>query len=201
MEPQEGGLRPDALKHSHLSRQEEQPVDVKKYANNPNTKQPISQSLRNAIAADSKWDQQADQTISDAIFSEVEEQILADLSKLKHPYHDKHPTQNVIAGVTELAELAGLDEAEKQLLRVAALFHDYDHAGNTFRQTVADAVRNDISNEEYAAIKADEAVGQYLSVPQRLQLQGIILATSFAQSNPDNLPDSSYQRDLSLIHI
>jgi len=170
-------------------------VKVIKFANNPNTKNHLSESLRDLIQADKDWDTYEDREVPENLYTKIEKSVLKDLDKLSHPYHNKQHTQNVISRAMELAESAQLGSKDKQLLRIAALFHDYDHAGNTFRQSVEGCERNDISNEEFAAIKADEIVGNLLSPCQRLSLQGMILATSFAQNNPDMLPDYSYQRD------
>ena len=89
----------------------------------------------------------------------------------------------------ELARAARLDPICAQILELAALFHDYGHAGNTYRQLVPTALRSDLSNEEYSALRADEIVGERLNVQQRVALQGLILATSFGQANLERIPE------------
>jgi len=63
----------------------------------------------------------------------------------------------------------------------------------TIRQLVEGVDRRDLSNEEYAALKADEILRGQLSIAQRLTIQGLILATSFGQGG--KLPYPSYNRN------
>jgi hypothetical protein len=113
---------------------------------------------------------------------------IAAMEGAPHPYHNAVHVRRVLERVRELSRVASLSPLDTQLLELGAAFHDFGHAGNTYRQLVPSAPRNDLSNEEFAALAADEAVATYLAPCQRRALQGLILATSFGQGDPEGIP-------------
>lgn len=116
---------------------------------------------------------------------------LAEIGRLPHTYHSRVHTEKVMARSLELGQDSGLNEYELQQLYLAALFHDYGHAGQAYRQLTSGIDHPNLSNEEYAALKADEFLAPYLSVPQRLEIQGMILGTTFMQGNRALFPPTN----------
>ncbi|NNM15688.1 MAG: HD domain-containing protein, partial [Bacteroidia bacterium] len=56
--------------------------------------------------------------------SQYVKQLLADKLDKKRVYHSLDHTQRIVAAVDKIAEGNGLDDKEKQKLRIAAWFHD-----------------------------------------------------------------------------
>ena len=110
---------------------------------------------------------------------------LNELGVTVNQYHNRQHTEQVIQCCEILAKSTKLSLEDQQLLILAALFHDFGHSGTRRRQHTDNVQRNDISNEEFACIEADERLAEKLSVLQRIELQGLILATSFGQQDPD----------------
>jgi len=101
---------------------------------------------------------------------------------LHYPYHNcKH-----IRGVVQRAKLfsreAKLNPEERSIILIAAAYHDYGHCGARFRQ-LCRAKRNDLSNEEFAALCADKKIRNYFPPEVRIEIQNAILATSFGQND------------------
>lgn len=161
---------------------------------NPNLKSIISPALKSAIVYEGNLETSGSLGLSNDQFEEIKENILEKIAALNLPYHNEKHTLKVLARVQTLAEVIGLDESEIRLLSLAALFHDYGHSGNSYRQATQ-ADKNNLSNEEYAALIADEHLLLYLNVRERLVLQGLVLSTSFDQKSLEDVPNSSYQRD------
>lgn len=126
--------------------------------------------------------------LSAAQRSELVRWGVAQMNEGGHVYHNAVHVQRVIERVNLLAQAAALDPREAQLLELGAAFHDLGHSGCTYRQLVPGAPRSDLSNEEYAAIRADEQLAGCLCPAQRLTVQGLILATSFGQADPEGIP-------------
>lgn len=119
--------------------------------------------------------------------------ILAALERdcAENPYHTAAHTEEVEDRFLGLAAAARLNPAARQLGGLGALLHDYGHAGRTIRQeTPATTDRTDLSNEEYAALKADELLKDSLTDAQITTVQVGILGTTFGQG-----PTSSHPRE------
>ena len=158
-------------------------------AGNPNYSRVMSPELYAKVVEDAGAFVRYEKTINPGDLIAVEQIVRAELKRLGNPYHGWSHTQQVRQRAAFLAEMAGLADQERVLLDLAALFHDFDHCGSTHRQLVKTAVRNDMSNEEFAALQADLYLGDYLGVRQRLQLQGLILSTSAGQADAAGLPE------------
>ena len=170
-------------------------IELRGMTDNPNTAVILSPLLQQAQEANPEWLLEESKEIDEDRYQTIVGRVLQDLSQLPHAYHNVEHTRTVLGRVEKLASQSSLDASQTRMVQLAALFHDYGHAGQTFRQEVIGVDRSDLSNEEYAAIIADEMLGEYLSVPQRVQLQGLILATTFGQQNAAAIPDASYLRD------
>ncbi|MDO8648216.1 MAG: HD domain-containing protein [Candidatus Peregrinibacteria bacterium] len=133
--------------------------------------------------------------IHDEQLEQWEREVLVDIERdaAELSYHNDQHTREVIARVKNLASHSKLSPQQQKLLVLAALFHDYGHAGQTIRQTSPkkDIHGEDLSNEEFAARKAREKLGASLSVGQIIRLQEMILRTSFGQ----NVQGSPHYRD------
>jgi hypothetical protein len=87
-----------------------------------------------------------------------------------------------------LSKEAYLSTRETFLLRIAALCHDLAHCGSTYRQIRSLADYPELSNEEYAALLADEVLQGVVCIEDRIAIQDLILATSFGQLDSSGLP-------------
>lgn len=112
-------------------------------------------------------------------------ETLNEIGDTANLYHNRHHTEQVIQCCKIMAKSTKLPPEDQQLLILAALFHDFGHSGTRLRQYTDHVQRTDISNEEFACIAADERLAKKLSLSQRIELQGLILATSFGQQDPD----------------
>ena len=158
---------------------------------NPNTQTIISPDLRLAMQSQ-KPGPRPDRVLPEELFVSLKAKILTEQRENGHDYHNDIHALTVMRRVSRLCDSLQdpVIESERQLLQIAALMHDYGHAGRLERDLAEQAERPDLSNEEYAALKADEFFGRHLSLDQRLRLQGLILATSyyFASQNGNSQP-------------
>jgi hypothetical protein len=147
---------------------------------NPNTQTVISPDLRLAIQSQ-KPGARPDRILPEELFVALKAKILTEQRENGHDYHNDMHALTVMRRVARLCDSLQdpVTDAERQLLQIAALMHDYGHAGRLERNLAEHAERPDLSNEEYSALKADEFFGRHLSLDQRLRLQGLILATSY----------------------
>ncbi len=159
------------------------------WQSSPNLQKVQSSSLFDAIIATQRSMDEAPVLLSQSHFAAITNAVLADIGRLTNAYHNRLHTEQVMACCQILATAAQLSALDTQTLLLGGLFHDFDHPGTTLRQKVPSAIRNDLSNEEFAAIKADEVIDSALSPKQRLQLQGLILATSFGQKTAASLDE------------
>lgn len=90
-------------------------------------------------------------------------------------YHDVgHTEHDVLPAVTRLARLAGLSDADRQLLEVAAAYHDLGH------------VQNHIGHEQIGVSVIDDVLpGFGFGARDIERISGMILATQLPQS-PQN---------------
>lgn len=126
------------------------------------------------------------------LLSTLREEVLSNLPN--HPYHNRAHTEAVMMRMrliaSHTAPFIGKDAAE--LLEIAALFHDYDHAGRTLRQTVVDT---DQSNEERSVEFMRERLASYLTESEIERIAGAILATAFGQDDESRPYYRSYPAD------
>ncbi len=117
------------------------------------------------------------------IFQKIKKKVFSDLKKLKHTYHNYQHTKAVIRRTKTLCSqlTTPFSSEDQQLLEVAALMHDYDHSGTLRRNQRQDLELHTLSNEEFAALKADELFREHLDKSQREKLKSLILATTFFQ--------------------
>jgi len=165
----------------------------KDLAANPNCQRAISRDLFDAVTTKANWITNPRPTpdIYEPGGGEAElliAQVLADLGDLKHPYHTRWHTEEVLLCFNLLVENAEVP-VNAYVGKMAALFHDHSHCGRTYRQLDDQITGSDLSNEEFAAFVADSFLKSDLSVRERLELQGLILATSFGQANAATLPN------------
>lgn len=107
--------------------------------------------------------------------------------KKKLAYHNLNHTLSVVKRVRSLLKKTKWQESEKQLVLIAAMFHDYQHGYMAYTRN------KDFSNEEKSAIQADlfaKKVG--LTLSQRVQLYGMIISTTFSQ--PSIYPQTKYEK-------
>lgn len=180
--------RPQQEKPIHEQPSQQQPgVPAQHPSENANTQRIFSEALQRDLQNPNT--QGIRKPLTDADFSMLKYRVLSSMPNL--PYHNREHVELVMHRVEEAARACGRTEREVTLLKLAAMYHDYDHAGNTYRQDVPGADRNDLTNEEYAAIAADNDLKDYLTVDERVTLQGLILATSFGQNQ--NALDAAFK--------
>jgi len=97
---------------------------------NPNTQTPISSTLASDLAANPNWKREKPIALLDAVVDQLKARVLSDIAKVEHAYHNLDHTLGVMARVTALAQMADISVVDRQLLLLAAMFHDYGHAGN-----------------------------------------------------------------------
>jgi hypothetical protein len=110
-------------------------------------------------------------------------------------YHNYIHSYTVEERVQRLCEFANVPPYEMRLLQIAALMHDLFHSGDVYRQRTSPETYPDLSNEEYSAVAGDKMLGKYLSLSERVALQGLILATTFCQDKISDLPNPDMFRD------
>jgi hypothetical protein len=99
-----------------------------------------------------------------------------------HDYHNYGHGCQVYSFTRILLEmLKDVASADKLVTLTGALLHDYGHCGAPYRQVLLPF--SWLSNEEFACWDVDDLVSPVFSTGYRLQLQGIILSTSFGQNN------------------
>jgi len=162
------------------------------FANNPNTKNIISSLLREEMILSLGWEYAEDENVSSAWLQSLENEILAELDQLPNPFHNGNHSRRVRDRTVKYARHALFPEAQVSLLHISALFHDYGHAGTRFRQLAQDSHHQKLSNEEFSALEADRHLTGKLTLKQRLQVQGLILSTSFGQDDLQKLPQSPF---------
>jgi len=124
--------------------------------------------------------------LSEEAYATLREKVLADIARDcdKNPYHNRAHTEGVERRFLELAKLAGFSPSETQIGAIAALFHDYGHAGQTVRQeTSVSLPQKDLSNEEFAALMVDTFLADKMPKDVIAFVQSAILGTSFGQSS------------------
>lgn len=136
--------------------------------------------------------------LSQEVFDDLRLGVLdrQSMTQKENAYHNHEHTKDVERRFLELAEMLDLRPREIQLGRIAALFHDDGHCGDTIRQ---DSVRGSyISNEEYAAYVATENLKDLEGFTEDdiTFVQSAILSTSFGQADPDH----PYQRNYDAHH-
>ncbi len=154
----------------------------------PNTNHILSASLGEALRNSATAGSPATALPPNDIIEVTIQNALEAQSPLSHPYHNRKHVEHVIRRSREFAALTQLNAEDQTVLILAASFHDYGHCGVGYRQLCTNAPRNDLSNEEYAALCADEALTGAFSPQMRLAVQGAILATSYAQHDKNVLP-------------
>ena len=157
---------------------------------NPNTVVILSPTLAEAIAS---GQEDVEQEISQELVDQQELFVVAAMAKLGNPFHNERHVLEVAQRAYSMAMNAGqYTQNELRLLYLAALYHDFDHAGVTYRQLVKGG---EFSNEEVAAIAFDEQLGRHLGISQRVTAQGLIVSTSFGQLGNAKLPKPELKRD------
>ncbi len=127
--------------------------------------------------------------IPEAEMQKIKARVFDRLAELPHAYHNlAHTKDRVLPCAIEYAREARLSPVDAQLLELAALYHDDQHAGATYRQLVRYVIGPRHSNEELAAIQAIDETKDLLSAAQSNILRDAILATSFGQNQIDKLP-------------
>lgn len=95
-------------------------------------------------------------------------------------YHNADHLKEVVSRTDNLlSQLQGIEPGARQLMLIAAAFHDFGHPGKSKRDEP-----DGFSSEEYSAQFADqfaETLG--LSVRQRVELYGLIIGTTFGSKN------------------
>jgi hypothetical protein len=158
---------------------------------NPNTRCIISPKLVEDMAGTPGWEYEAPIMVSEDVLADLISEVLSEYPIW--PYHSRTHIESVLARVERLAFHAGLDAYDTQILKLGALFHDYDHCGFTLRQVIQGG---DWSNEEVSAYLTDLRVSSLLTVRQRVILQGLILATAFGQRDEAGLKEKYPTLDL-----
>jgi hypothetical protein len=109
--------------------------------------------------------------------------LLSRLGGSENTYHEEGHSKEVVmrtgALLDNLADPDMLTDRQKDLVLEAALRHDDDHAGDTYRQR---AVGGELSNEEVAAAHAIEELRGVATAEELEFVEGLILATSFGQN-------------------
>ncbi len=172
---------------------------------NPNTQEVISPLLRLALASPTK-EASSLTPLNDAEFDRLK---ISALSRIReecdvNPYHNSQHIELVLKTIDTIIQNLSekISQREATLLRLAALYHDFGHPGKTIRSTVnRDIPRKDLSNEEYAALIADQDLQNHLTAKERLDLQGLILATTFGQAEKPYKPTTKLERLLAFADI
>ncbi|MBF0433707.1 MAG: HD domain-containing protein [Fibrobacteria bacterium] len=111
-------------------------------------------------------------------------------SKRRLPYHNVKHSRSVFNRVVQLTRGSDLARSDIQLIKLAALFHDYVH-GFSFSHSKL----KHLSFEEQSAVYADKygkKIG--LSTRQRIVVYGLIISTTF--SKPHINPDTRLEKIL-----
>jgi hypothetical protein len=112
-----------------------------------------------------------------------------------NPYHNAEHAAEVADRLEVLLKKLNLEAWRADVLRVAALFHDFGHSGRTMRDA-----NDGLTNEEYAAVQADAYAKQKgFSVYQRILLQGEIIGTTFG--NAEVKPETYEEKTLAIADI
>jgi len=130
--------------------------------------------------------------INERKLKQVYHDVLFDIrtfdKKRKLPYHNVNHTINVYKRVVHLLKKSKLNKSDAMIVRIAALFHDYEHGIRDGK-----IPRDGLTFEERSAIKADKFVKKLgFSMNQRLKLYGAILSTTF--SNPNIHPSTPMEK-------
>jgi hypothetical protein len=157
------------------------------FEENPNTRYIISPVLKSEIEqAQPGWEDDTDHLIAADWMCSIQSQVIRSLDRLPHPYHNGNHTVAVMRRALTYVGAKSEYQEKLDLVKLAALFHDYEHIGKGIRQIVCP--EDSRSNEEVAVQKFDSICGPKLTLRQRLEAQGLILSTSFGQNNPATLP-------------
>jgi hypothetical protein len=162
------------------------PWAPQEFLQNPCTAIVVSPDLHTALEAEPSWARTAPIVWEEREFLKLRAAIDLRLDALRHPYHRKQHCWDVEVRFIEIAYALSLSEADQQLGQVACLAHDLDHSGLLIRQKVSGLQYPSYSNEEFTCLGADQLSRDYLGTKQRLQLQGMYLATSHAQDKLDS---------------
>lgn len=137
-----------------------------------------------------------DEELKSALNGIVNRQTVEFEKERKHFYHNsEHLTEVVGRTDSLLSKLSGIEAGQRQLILIAAAFHDFGHAGKTHREA-----EDGLTNEEFSALHADafaESVG--LSVRQRVELYALIIGTTFG--NKDIKPETRSEKILAIADI
>lgn len=167
----------------------------REFLQNPNTAVVIAPTLQKDYDEFdwNSYDPAKEKGISPNTFFKIVQAIVQNAFKddIRHPYHNLDHVLDVIGRVYKIIPLlkSPFAEHERQCCLIAAWAHDALHCGEGYRQLCKrDIIHKDKSNEEASCIFIDEILKEAgFSVPMRLRIQGIILATSFGQL-PDQVP-------------
>eukprot|EP01129_Flabellula_baltica_P012574 TRINITY_DN5687_c0_g2_i1.p1 TRINITY_DN5687_c0_g2~~TRINITY_DN5687_c0_g2_i1.p1 ORF type:complete len:285 (+),score=62.73 TRINITY_DN5687_c0_g2_i1:594-1448(+) len=114
------------------------------------------------------------------------DKLLSRLENMKNPYHDiKHSNEvkeRVSILLDNLKDMSIFSERETDLIKEAALRHDDDHVGNSYRQII---VGGELSNEEASAARAIDELRDVATLEELLFVEDLILATTFGQSEKE----------------
>jgi hypothetical protein len=120
---------------------------------------------------------------------EILRRVAAEYQKMPSlSYYNRHHLLDVEGLAWGIADDCFLPREAIRLLRIAALTYNLGHSGHRYRQPTSPSEYPDFSNEEYAAVLADRLVADFLSLEDRLTLQGLILATTYGQNVLDRVP-------------
>jgi hypothetical protein len=146
-------------------------------SDNPNTREVIAPTLKKDIE---KYGIRYDMPHSEAV-RKLRDDLSAIMRSMGGHYYHNFPHGCLVHAYTKsLLDILSLNGVEREVAECGALLHDFGHCGSTYRQNVV--AESSLSNEEYACCEIDPLVRDVLSTGYRLQLQGIVLGTSFGQN-------------------
>lgn len=159
------------------------------FEGNPNTARAVSDDLRETLVRDGlDWERFGSCLLDAAALHARGEALARDMDGVTNAYHDGAHARRVRARAVAFARACDYPPRLVALFDLLGPAHDYLHSGRRYRQLGAPDAFPDDSNEEYSARRVDARVAELLTPVDRLFVQGVILATSFAQRDRAALP-------------
>ncbi len=160
----------------------------------PNALKIVAPTLKRDLENQGIPNNEKPKILNAAELKKLEERVYRDIKKFdkvrRLPYHNVQHTMHVYKRTRSLLAKASLNQSDEQVVKVAALFHDYEHGIRDGKLP-----KDGLSFEERSASRADEvALELGFSMEQRLKLYGAIIGTTF--SDPNIRPMTSLEKIL-----